>query len=351
MKKLVIILVFFPLFLAAQKPEIKYTVGCLAFYNIENLFDTIDDPVKNDDEFLPSGSYKWSTERYNKKLDRLSEVISQLGAELTKAAPAIVGLCEIENKSVLEDLVRTPALMKYNYGIVHFEGPDARGVDVALIYQKARFTLISAKPVRLTIPGKDDFYTRDQLVVTGFLDGEKISVIVNHWPSRRGGEKRSAPLRNAAAALCRSSVDTLLAADPDAKIFIMGDFNDDPVNKSIREHLRAKGSFEEGRLTGLYNPMVQLYKQGIGTLAYRDKWNLFDMIIVSKGVFDEQDSASYRFLKAKVFNKQFLMQSDGPYAGYPFRTFVGSTYMGGYADHFPVYLFLIRRRKETNSPE
>lgn len=324
--------------------EKKYKALCVAFYNLENLFDTIDDPNKNDEEFLPNGKNNWSSKRYLKKIEHMSDVISKIGDEIQTNGPVVIGVSEIENNTVLEDLIASPALAPLNYGYAWVNGPDKRSVDVALLYQKKHFTVTNVRSVTLRIPGKTDWFTRDQLVVTGILDGEKFNFIVNHWPSRSGGEKRSAPLRNAAADLCKSLADSIYKSDANAKIIIMGDLNDDPTNNSLTKHLQAKSNVDEIKNGELYNPMYNLFKKdGIGSLAYRDKWDLFDQIIVSQPLLDK-DKSSYRFLRAKVFNKSFLVQKDGAFAGYPFRTYVGGNWMGGYSDHFPTYIILVKEK-------
>lgn len=331
-------------FVSAQ--EKQYKVGCIAFYNLENLYDTINDPNTNDDEFTPEGTNKWNSARYNVKLNHIAQVVSQIGSEYVKGGPVVMGFSEIENKSVLEDLVKQDSLKNSNYGIVHYDGPDKRGVDVALIYRKDFFTVTNSESVTLTIPGRTDFFTRDQLVVAGKFDGEMLYIIVNHWPSRRGGEKKSAALRNAAADLTKSIVDSIQKIDSTAKIIIMGDLNDDPVNNSIVKHLKAKGDEKEVGKKDLYNPMYNLFKkEGVGSLAYRDNWNLFDQIIVT-GTLLGEDRSTYKFFKAKIFNKNFLTQKEGAFSGYPFRTYVGTTYMGGYSDHFPAYIFLTEEVKK-----
>jgi hypothetical protein len=266
-------------------------------------------------------------------------VIKEVGKTNKFSCPTIIGLCEIENNSVLEDLIKSENLNACNYGIVHYDCWYERGVDVALLYQKKHFIVLNSKPYRLVIPENPDFKTRDILLVSGLLDGELTHFIVNHWPSRRGGEKASAPLRNAAASLCRHIVDSLYQTDSIAKIIIMGDFNDDPINESITNYLKAKPSINKTSSFELYNPMYELYKKGIGSLAYNDKWNLFDQIIVSYP-FIHSNGKGYKYVKAGVFNKPFLVQKEGQFAGYPFRTYVGNTYMGGYSDHFPSYLIL-----------
>lgn len=324
--------------------EKKYKAVCIAFYNIENLYDTVNDPNKNDEEFLPYGKNHWNTKRYNIKIENISKVISEIGNDIQAKGPVVIGFSEVENKKVLEDLVASPLLAPMNYGIVHYDGPDLRGVDVALIYQKQHFSVTSSRSVTLNIPGKPDFRTRDQLVVSGLLDGEPVHFIVNHWPSRRGGEKRSAPLRNAAADLCRSSADSIMRTDINAKIIIMGDLNDDPTNKSLTEHLKAKGEESEIKPGELFDPMYKMFKNdGIGSLAYRDSWNLFDQMVISQPLLSE-DKSTFRFLKARVFNKSYLIQKDGAFAGYPFRTYVGNNFQGGYSDHFPVYIVLVKEK-------
>ena len=330
-------------FVSAQ--EKKYKVGCIAFYNLENLYDTLNDPNTNDDEFTPNGPYKYSGERYKEKLKHMSQVISQIGNEYVKGGPVIIGVSEIENRAVLEDLIKQDSLKASNYGIVHFNSPDKRGVDVGLLYQKNNFTVTSSKSVTLKIPGRTDFFTRDQLVVGGKFNGEQLYIIVNHWPSRRGGEKRSAALRNAAADLCKSIVDSIQNIDSTAKVIIMGDLNDDPTNKSLTNHLKAKGNQAEVGKRDLYNPGYNMFKkEGLGSLAYRDSWNLFDQIIIS-GTLLGDDRSTYKFFKAKIFNRNFLTQKEGAFSGYPLRTYVGTTYMGGYSDHFPVYIFLTKEIK------
>ena len=318
-----------------------YKVSCIGFYNLENLFDTL--PGPNDVEFTPDGPNKWNSERYYHKLNNMAEVIAQIGDEMFPGGPAVLGVSEIENRSVLDDLVNTPRLKQSNYQIVHYDSPDRRGVDVGLLYRPEFFKVTSHRSVRLNIPDNPEFRTRDQLVVSGLLDGETIHIIVNHWPSRSGGEKRSQPYRIAAAKLSRSIIDSIRATDADAKIILMGDLNDDPDSRSIIDYLGAKNNADGLRSGDLFNVMASLYREGIGTLAYQDSWNLFDNIIITQPLLSK-DRTSWVFYKAKVFNKPFLRQTSGQYAGYPFRTYVGANYSGGYSDHFPVYIFLIKEK-------
>ncbi|MDR3328595.1 MAG: endonuclease/exonuclease/phosphatase family protein [Prevotellaceae bacterium] len=323
----------------AQKQQ--YMAACVAFYNLENLFDTIKSPNTDDSEFLPDGANKWTADKYALKQRNMASVVRKIGADMLPLGPTILGVAEIENRLVLEDLTKTPPLNEVDYGIVHYESPDARGVDVGLLYQKSRFQPLGSRSARLAIEGMPYFRTRDQLVVSGLLDGELMHIIVMHWPSRRGGEKRSKPLRDGAAALCRSIVDSLQGADPTAKIIIMGDLNDDPSNESLTKILKARPSIEATEKGGLYNTMYKHYQNGVGSLAWDDSWNLFDQIIVSETLLGK-DYSTYKLLKSRVFNEDFLKQKEGRYKGYPFRTYANGAFVGGYSDHFPTYIFLVK---------
>lgn len=337
--------IFFSVSESVAQEKKSYKMACIAFYNLENLYDTINYPGKDDEEFTPTGNNRWTGDRYKKKLERLSEVISQIGNEFVKGGPVIMGFSEVENKQVVEDLINTPKLKPMNYGIVHYDSPDRRGVDVALIYQKKYFQVINSRAVPLHMANDTSFRSRDQLVVTGIFDGEPLSLIVNHWPSRRGGETISAPKRAAAATLCKSQADSLTMLNPNAKIIIMGDLNDDPKDESVVKFLKAKNDAKDVKKGELYNPMYKLHmKDGIGSLAYNDQWNLFDQMIVSYPLLGE-DKSTYKFYAAHIFNKPFLTQKDGAFKGYPLRTYAGGSYVGGYSDHFPAYLFIIKEKK------
>ncbi len=322
----------------AQGKQAK--VVCVAFYNLENLFDTIDDPNIDDVEFTPQGPGRWDSKKYYTKLSHLAEVISQIGDEYTKNGPVFIGVSEVENRRVVEDLVHTPPLGSMGYDVVHFDSPDKRGIDVALLYQPKLFKVTSSKihPLKMA---DTNFRTRDILQVDGLLDGELVHVLVNHWPSRSGGEIESAPKRDAAADLCLSVVKAIYKDEPNARIIIMGDLNDDPVDESLMKHMKIKTKPENVMAGDLFDPMWQLFRDGVGSLAYQDSWNLFDQIIVSSALMDKK-SDGFRYLKARVFNKKFLVQKEGAYAGYPFRTYAGGVYTSGYSDHFPVYLFLVK---------
>ncbi|TNE54123.1 MAG: endonuclease/exonuclease/phosphatase family protein [Bacteroidetes bacterium] len=328
----------------SQQNKKNYYTTIVGFYNLENLFDTIDNPDTRDEEYLPEGKNGWTSERYWEKIGQMSRVISEIGTDVNPDGPAILGISEIENKEVVEDLVKSEKLKARNYGIVHYNSPDRRGVDVGLIYQPKYFKVTNSKSVTLKIEGEPDFYTRDQLVVSGLLDGEPVHIIVGHWPSRRGGEKRSAPKRIAAAKLGRQIIDSLYEVDPTAKIIYMGDLNDDPTNASVRRHIKTTTDKNDTVSGRMYNPMQEMYRRGIGSLAYRDNWNLFDQTMLSND-FMKKDYSSFRFYGARVFNKTYLMQPEGRYKGYPMRTFSGGIYTGGFSDHFPVYVVLVKEKK------
>ncbi|MCD4729216.1 MAG: endonuclease/exonuclease/phosphatase family protein, partial [Bacteroidales bacterium] len=305
----------------------------MGFYNLENLFDTINDAeLFLNEEFTPQSEKQWTSSRYHEKLSNIAFVISKMATDVTPDGVAVLGVCEVENRGVLEDLVLEPSIKERNYQIVHFDSPDARGIDVGLLYNPQFFEVTNSKSYKLSLDDDSSFLSRDQLVVTGLMEKEKIHIIVNHWPSRRGGEEVSRPKRNAAGDLSRYIVDSLLTLDLNAKILVMGDLNDDPVNQSVIEYLRAKGNQEQLKKGDLFNPMHQLYLDGSGTLAYRKKWNLFDMVIISQGLLGENKS-DYKFYKAVVFDENFLKQKEGDYAGYPNRTYAGKLYLGGYSDH------------------
>jgi hypothetical protein len=325
----------------------QYEVACFGFYNLENLFDTIVDPDTNkilQDDFTPNSQKQWNTKKYFHKLNNMADVISQLG--VTSFSPdgvSVLGVCEIENKNVLEDLVANKKLKNRNYQIVHHEGPDRRGIDCGLLYNPKYFTVESSNSFRLTMPDDPDFASRDQLLVTGEYSGERVHFIVLHWPSRRGGEKKSRPKRIQAAILSKSIVDSILKTEPDAKVIIMGDLNDDPISPSVKEFLKAKGETSNFKDGEMFNCMMKHFKNGIGTLAYRDNWNLFDQFVLTPSLIAENSSyKSFKFYTSKIYNKEFLKNQEGNFRGYPYRTYVGSTFMGGYSDHFPVYVLLVK---------
>ena len=327
----------------ASDSKLKLQVGCIAFYNQENLFDTINDPNINDEEFLPNGAMKWGTMKYNSKLENMSRTISLIGTDICPQGVALIGVSEIENRRVLEDLVKQPALAKRSMEIVHYDGPDRRGVDVALLYNPRYFQVTNSKSYRLHTEDPN-FLTRDQLMVSGYLMGEKIHVIVNHWPSRLGGEEASRSKRNAAAALTKSIADSLFQLDPKAKIVIMGDLNDDPFNESCAKVLGAKKDIDEVKPGGFYNTLWKSLDKGVGSLAYNDQWNLFDQIIISDELA-HSDPSKLKLWKAEVFNKPFLTQQEGRYKGTPLRTHAGGAWLNEYSDHYPTLIYVVKEAK------
>ena len=343
----VLVVCFFIPFLCVFGQEAQqYQMLTLAFYNLENLFDTENDPITYDDDRTPDGKDRWTQEIYTDKLVKMAEVIAQIGPEEAQGPPAIVGVAEIENLKVLQELTGQEVLRSAHYGIVHYDSPDRRGIDVGLLYNTQVFQVISSKVFELELYNteREDkrIYTRDQLLVTGNLAGERMHVIVNHWPSRSGGEARTRPRRMAAAALNKKIMDSILSKEPYAKIVSMGDLNDDPKDKSLKKVLKTKARVEAVGLREIYNPMERMAKRGQGTLAYRDSWNLFDQILLS-AAWLSKDYETFQFYKAGIFNKRFLQTPEGPYKGYPFRSFANGNYTGGYSDHFPVYIALIRK--------
>lgn len=326
--------------------EKKYKVAIVGFYNLENFFDTINDPTINDEEFLPDGANHNTGAVYFDKVRKLATVISQIGTDISPDGLALLGCAEVENESVLRQLIRDSLLIHRRYEIVHYDSPDLRGIDVGLIYNPKYFTPKYSAPLFVPLPDEHDkpHFTRDVLYVYGLLNGDPVHLFVNHWPSRRGGEEASAPFRAMAAAVCKHAIDSITQINPEAKIILMGDLNDDPVSPSVAVVLNAKGELKQVQQGDLYNPWTPLFKNGIGTLAYNDAWNLFDQIIVSSAFLDKNQKG-YFFRDAKIFSKPWMLQQSGRYKGYPKRSYNFNKYNGGYSDHFPTYIELL---KEVN---
>jgi len=311
----------------------NYTI---ATYNVENLFDTFDDPKTMDEYFLPDGKYQWNIKRYNDKLENLSKVIAQLG---DKDGPEIIGLCEVENRKVVEDLLNTRELKKFGYSIIHQDSPDRRGIDVAFVYKKAIFKPIFHKAYTINFPEEPDLRTRHFLLVSGvFADRDTLHFIVNHWPSRWGGEAKTEYKRKYVGSKVRELIDLIFAIDVRSKIIIMGDFNDEPSNKSIYKVLKAKEDFSNLKIGELYNPWYSLEKENLGSYNYRGNWNMLDQIILSQSMLNK-NTLHYQLNSATIFCPEWLKQH-GKYEGNPLRTFGGQKYLGGYSDHFPVYITL-----------
>jgi len=329
----------------AQKSYILQTV---AFYNLENLFDTINQ-VDHLDELSPILEIKSGrTKIYRDKLSKLSTVLYHIGKPKNKLPPAIIGVVEVENKKVLTDLINTPPLSYHSYGIVHYNSPDQRGIDTALLYNKEVFTPLYSQPINAKIH-KDNIpiLTRDILWITGYLMDEKTHVLVNHWPSRRGGTQKSNVLREQAAAKCLEIVHQIKHENKLAKIIIMGDFNDNPTNKSLKKGLKTKALKRALNFDSLYNPFEKMFKKGSNTLVFRGEMFLFDQILFSENYLTkQQEDKGFKFYNAGVFNPHYLTVQSGKYKGSPKRSFSRGTYLGGYSDHYPVYTYLVNQIHE-----
>ncbi|MBP3228835.1 MAG: endonuclease/exonuclease/phosphatase family protein [Bacteroidaceae bacterium] len=352
----------------AQAPsEKQYALYGVAFYNLENLFDTIHAPGKNDYEYLPDGANRWGTMKYRAKVKNMATVLADLCTDRLPAGPAIVGVSEVENRAVLEDLLREPCLSGRGWEVIHIEGPDRRGVDCGFLYNPRLFQLEQTMlvPYYYLDPAQPDvdlgFYTdadnrvvpytelkgdtthitRGFLVASGLLAGEKFHFIVCHWPSRFAGS----PVRERAGYQVKRLKDALLVQDPGCKVVIMGDMNDDPKNKSMSVELGCKHKREDVSGPGdLFNPWWKtLYKDGVGTLSYRGKWNLFDQIVFTGNLLGD-DRTTLKFWRNEVFQRDYLYQQDGRYKGTPLRTHAGGVWLNGYSDHLPTYIYLVKEK-------
>lgn len=342
MKKLLLVIVFFASLLSfssAQKPH------KIVFYNLENFFDTINDPEVRDDEFTPEGSKNWNGNKYVKKLHNIERVFFDMAA-IDKNYPAVIGVSEVENRSVLEDIVSTRKLAPANYRISHFDSPEARGVDVAFLYRPDVFKLEGQYPVKTVIPSLPNFKTRDILTMWGTIENEPFFFMVAHWPSRLGGKEASEFKRIAVARQMRSIADSVLAANPATKVVMMGDFNDDPIDKSLIQGMGVKLKMKELSRGDMYNPYGDMLKAGLGSLAYDDAWNIFDNIVMSENLATGSTGA-LTLKKApgskyygNIFKQHYMIQKEGRYKGYPLRTYVGDNFQGGFSDHFPVYIYI-----------
>ena len=307
----------------------SHNVQTVAFYNLENLFDLNDDPHTNDNDFLHTSVKKWTPKRYQNKLRKLGFAISNIGRRETGKHPAIVGLAEVENAKVIEDLIASKHLEGCNYSYIHYDSLDERGIDVALLYDNRAFFVQHSETftIQLTDDDGSPDYTRDILLVSGLLDNEHIHIIVNHWSSRREGEKETEHKRIASSDKAGEIISTIRANNSDAKIIVIGDFNDDPSNNSIK---RLVDGYD------LHNPMETLRSFNRGTTNHKRQWNLFDQIFFSTNFF-KSTRDKFEFSTANIFDEDFLKLFNGKYKGTPYRTYVGKRYKGGYSDHFPVY--------------
>lgn len=334
---------FLFVFSTLNAQEKKYELYSVGFYNLENLFDTIHDSGKNDYEFLPDGANKWGTLKYTNKLKNMARVLNEMGTDVLPVGMAAVGVSEIENSRVLKDLVEHETLAPRGWDFIHIEGPDRRGVDCALLYNPKLFKPISSKLAPYITEDNDTTYkTRGFLIVSGDMGGEMVHIIVNHWPSRYA----KSPARERAGFLVRQLKDSIMTAMPDSKVLIMGDMNDDPDDKSMKNSLGAVREREElKKSSDLYNPWWNiLRKKGLGTLKYNGKWNLFDQIVLSGNVIGN-DRSTLKLYKTEIFSRNYLFQQEGRYKGNTLRTHAGGVWLNGYSDHLPVIVYLVKEAK------
>ncbi|AEV31173.1 putative extracellular nuclease [Owenweeksia hongkongensis DSM 17368] len=320
--------------LNAQKSESQR----IAFYNLENLFHPENDSLKNDDEYTPEGKRNWSIYRYHEKLNHMAKAILSIGEWLP---PTIVGVAEVENKQALEDLISTEVLRKFNYGIIHFESPDRRGIDVGMLYRKDEFTPIASRPIPVKMHNDPNFVTRDILYCKGiFNKKDTVHLLFCHWPSRYGGQARSEPKRIQAALTLKHITDSLNMLPYPTYVIAAGDFNDEWTNISLHDTLKAQPLDTMLHGKSLINLMATLPPTQ-GSHRYRGTWSYLDQIIVSSSLLSNE-AISIKDNTAKVTTHGFLLTTDDKYPGsVPFRTFLGYKYQGGFSDHLPVYVDLI----------
>ena len=338
-------------FAQQDKGTQHYVVG---FYNLENLFDTYNDPAKNDEEFLPDGKNQWTDVKYRKKLHNMATVIKSM-AETNGRFHTILGVSEIENRLVLEDLVSQPEIAAANYQIVHFDGPDARGVDVGLLYRPNQFQLLDSESIPFDFESEtiefsmdeedqEEFRTRDILMAHGLLDGEQFAVYVAHLPSRIGG--KGWDLRSRGAEIIYNHAQKMMEEYPGIKIVVMGDMNDNPTDISMTEYMHGKAKPEEVGKDDWFSPFISMLKAGYGSLAYQGTWNIYDIILVNETLLNAPDGGlkiipvGRKGFYGVVYKKPFMITQRGQYKGTPFRTFSNGAFIGGYSDHLPTYIVL-----------
>lgn len=323
----------------AQK---QYKVIAIGSYNCENLFDTEDDPNKKDEDFTPTGPYAYTDAVYQQKLHNIATVLQKMGTDVTPDGAAVIGLVEIENDHVLKALVAQPEISKRNYKYVWFPTSDERGISTAMLYNPKYFTMLHAEPVRVPVETLGQKRpTRDVLFVTGVLSGDTVHFLVNHWPSKSGGEAASAPGRRLAASVDKHIADSLLAINPNTKLIMMGDLNDNPTSDGVLKVLGAKADKNKVALKDIYNPWINMYKQGIGTESYQGEWNLIDQIMLT-GSFIKNTNNKWKYYNAEIYNREFLVNKMGKDKGLPHRSFtIAQVWDNGYSDHFPVLVYLI----------
>ena len=349
MKKHLLLLARMFATVAASAQDKKFSVYGVGFYNQENLFDTCHDEGKNDYEFLPTGTYKWNGLKYTNKLRNMARVLSEMGTDvLPGVGCAAIGVSEVENAKCLTDLCNQPPLKERNMQFVHVEGPDQRGVDCALLYNPALFTVRDVKLVPYVYELQEDIEkeraTRGFLTVSGTLAGEHVTIVVCHWPSRFSGSY----YRELGGKQVRVVKDSLLRDDPNCKVFVMGDMNDDPTSRSMYESLGAKEDIDKIKADEMFNPFYNIIKQGTGTLMYDGSWNLFDQIVMTPNVLNQKkrkDYTSLKYWKSQVFRRDYLFQDEGKYKGSPKRTTAGGVWLDGFSDHLPVVVYLVKEQK------
>ncbi|MFO8021981.1 MAG: endonuclease [Perlabentimonas sp.] len=332
-------IVLFISFILLFQPAVSQNRYRIMFYNAENLFDPFDDSLTRDEEYTPKGDRYWTWKKMTKKVNNTYKVIAAVGEW---EPPTIVGLCEVENRLVVDRITSHTPLSKYNYKIVHRESPDRRGIDVALIYRPDQFTVQDQRYFKVYYPDDSTRTTREVLYTRGILDNlDTLHVFVNHWPSKWGGELATEPGRIAAAKVVREKVDSIKIFHPDARVIIMGDFNDTPSSPPLIEGLKASPPEKPFKPNGLYNLHQPFEGQGIGTLKYQGNWEVIDMMIVTKGLLNRKHGVYTTPDGGKIFNADFLVEDDDAFVGVkPFRTYIGFRYHGGYSDHFPIYIDL-----------
>ena len=317
--------------LFAQK---QHKVLAIGFYNCENFFDTVDDPAKDDIENTPT------PEVFAQKVHNIAAVFQKLGTDVTPDGPAIIGLAEIENDVVLKAVTSQPELKNRNYQYVWFPTPDVRGISTAMLYNPKYFKVLNARPVHVPLESLGQKRpTRDVLYVCGILAGDTVHILVNHWPSKSGGEAASAPGRRLAASVDKNIIDSLQKTNPDVKILLMGDLNDNPTSDAVIGTLQAKAEMKEVTINNVYNPWINMYKKGMGTESYRGEWNLIDQIMISGG-FIKNNNNKWKHYKEEIFNRDFLTTRVGKDKGLPHRSYtISHVWDNGYSDHFPVVMY------------
>lgn len=347
MRKQFFMLLMLVLVSTATSAQTKLNGYAVGFYNLENLFDYTHDEGKNDYEFLPDGSYHWNEMKYTHKLHNMARVLSEMGTDKIPDGCAFIGVSEVENAHCLTDLVAQPALKARGFKFCHIEGPDRRGVDCALLYNPKYFTVKNVKlvPYVPELAKDSTFKTRGFLTVSGELADEHVTVIVCHWPSRFKGSF----YRETAGKEVRVLKDSLLRDDPNVKVFVMGDMNDDPTNKSMHEGLGAKEDIDKVKAGEMYNPWYNTLVLGhTGTLKYNGSWNLFDQIVMTPNLLNQngkKDFTTLKYISHQIFRRDYLFQDTGKYKGNTKRTTAGGVWLDGYSDHLPVVVYLAKEAR------